>query len=101
MRAIKLLIAIAIALLVILIGVLFTIHNTTRVDIDLIWFQLPEASLSLWLVSAFALGILVGVVLTSFRNFTLRLKVNQAGRKQRKAELQLQQLQKGSNSAAS
>lgn len=95
MRAIKLIISILVALLVILLGVLFTIHNTTPVNIDLIWFQLPEASLSLWLVSAFVVGVVVGVIVSGYRNLTLRMRLNSAGRKQRKAETQLQELQDG------
>lgn len=99
MRAIKLFIAIVLCLLVILVGVLFTIHNTTRVDIDLIVFRLPEASLSLWLAAAFGVGVLVGVLLTSFRNLTLRMRLNSAGRQQRKTEIQLQKLQHGPTNA--
>ncbi len=101
MRAIKLLILILVSLLVLLVGVLFTIHNTTRVDIDLIWFTLPEASLSLWLVAFFVFGLLVGILLTSFRNLALRVRLNQAGRKQRQAEQQLQQIQQGAKNLSS
>ena len=99
MRAIKLLLAILMCLLIILMGVLFTIHNTTSVYIDLIWFRLPEASLSLWLAAAFGFGVLVGVLLTSFRNLRLRMRLNSAGRQQRKTEMQLQKLQQGPTNA--
>ena len=47
MRWIKGLVLIVIVFLILLVGVLFTIHNTQQVAIDLVVVQLPPASLSI------------------------------------------------------
>ena len=96
MRTIKLILTLAVGLLVLLMGVLFTIHNTAKVSIDLIWLQLPEASLSLWLIGFFVAGTLLGVVLTSTRSLLLRARLSSTHRKQRKTEEQLKRLQQPS-----
>lgn len=96
MRTIKLILTLAIGLMVLLLGVLFTIHNTAKVSIDLIWFQLPEASLSLWLIGFFVVGALLGMVLTSTRSLLLSARLSSTNRKQRKTEEQLKRLQQPS-----
>lgn len=93
MRTIKLILTLAVGLLVLLLGVLFTIHNTDKVSIDLIWLQLPEASLSLWLIGFFVAGTLLGMILTSTRSLMLSARLSRTNRKQRKTEEQLKRLQ--------
>lgn len=93
MRTIKLILTLAAGLLVLLLGVLFTIHNTDKVSIDLIWIQLPEASLSLWLIGFFVAGTLLGVILTSTRSMILSARLSSTNRKQRRTEEQLKRLQ--------
>lgn len=96
MRTVKLILTLAVGLLVLLLGVLFAIHNTAKVSIDLIWIELPEASLSLWLISFFVVGTLLGAVLTSARSLMLSARLSSTSRKQRKAEDQLKRLQQTS-----
>ncbi len=93
MRKIKLILTLAAGLLVLLLGVLFTIHNTDKVSIDLIWIQLPEASLSIWLIGFFAAGTLLGMLLTSTRSIFLSARLSSTNRKQRRTEEQLKRLQ--------
>lgn len=96
MRTVKLILTLAVGLLVLLLGVLFAIRNTAKVSIDLIWIELPEASLSLWLIGFFVIGIALGVVLTSARSMLLAARLSRTSRKQRKAEEQLKRLQQPS-----
>lgn len=96
MRTVKLILTLAVGLLVLLLGVLFAIRNTAKVSIDLIWVELPEASLSLWLIGFFVIGIALGVVLTSARSMLLAARLSRTSRKQRKAEEQLKRLQQPS-----
>lgn len=96
MRTVKLILTLAAGLLVLLLGVLFAIRNTAKVGIDLIWIELPEASLSLWLIGFFVVGIVLGVVLTSARSMLLAARLSSTSRKQRKAEEQLKRLQQPS-----
>jgi putative membrane protein len=92
LRAIKLLFTSAIALIVLLTGIVLTIHNTTPVIIDLVWVKLPEASLSIWLIISMVVGLLVGILLTSARVLTLRAKLLNSARKLRNAEQQIETL---------
>lgn len=75
MRFLKRLIVVLLVLLVILVGVLFTLHNMTPVKIDLVFFTLPEASLSLWLLGAFALGGFAGIFISSVMLLSLKTKL--------------------------
>lgn len=93
MRAIKLVLTLVLGLAVLLFGVLFTIRNTAKVSIDMIWLELPEASISIWLIGFFVAGALFGVLMTSTRSLLLSARLGQVNRKQRKTEAQLQQLQ--------
>jgi len=93
LRVIKLVLTLLLGLAVLLFGVLFTIRNTSMVSIDLIWIELPQASLSIWLVGFFVAGSLFGVLMTSTRSLLLSARLGQMNRKQRKIEAQLQQLQ--------
>jgi len=93
LRVIKLVLTLLLGLAVLLFGVLFTIRNTSMVSIDLIWIELPQASLSIWLVGFFVAGSLFGVLMTGTRSLLLSARLGQMNRKQRKIEAQLQQLQ--------
>ncbi|HSG03512.1 MAG TPA: LapA family protein [Marinobacterium sp.] len=93
MRTVKLILTLAVGLLVLLLGVLFAIRNTAKVSIDLIWVELPEASLSLWLIGFFVAGTLLGSLMTGARSLLLSARLSRTSRKQRKAEEQLKRLQ--------
>jgi uncharacterized integral membrane protein len=77
----KNLITIVLGLIVIGIGILFTIHNTDQVAIDLVFFQLPEASVSLWLIAAFVLGALCGILLSTLVILSLKTRLRSSQRK--------------------
>jgi uncharacterized integral membrane protein len=72
----KNLITIVLGLIVIGVGILFTIHNTDQVTIDLVFFQLPQASLSLWLIATFVLGALCGIVLSILTILSLKTRLH-------------------------
>jgi len=63
------------------VGIMFTIHNTEKVSIDLIFMQLPEASLSLWLIAFFVLGGILGSVFSSLAVLGLKTKLTLSRRK--------------------
>ncbi|MDY6890414.1 MAG: LapA family protein [Pseudomonadota bacterium] len=81
MNWLKNLITIVLGLIVIGIGILFTIHNTDQVAIDLVFFQLPEASVSLWLIAAFVLGALCGILLSTLVILSLKTRLRSSQRK--------------------
>lgn len=81
MRWLKMLVVLVVCILVGFVGIMFTIHNTTKISIDLIFLQLPEASLSLWLIAFFVLGGLLGSLLSSLAVLGLKTKLNLTRRK--------------------
>ena len=67
---------VALLLLVLAVGVLFAVQNTDVVALDLLVLQLPERSIALWVLVAFALGGVLGM-LTSM-GLVLRLRTRLA-----------------------
>lgn len=92
MRFLKTLIVGLLCLAVLLIGIMFTIHNTDKVTIDLVFFQLPEASLSVWLIATFVLGGFFGVLLSVMTVLMLRTRLGSARRKIASTQKELDQL---------
>ena len=92
MRWIKTLLVGLLCLAVLLIGIMFTIHNTEKVTIDLVFFQLPEASLSLWLIATFVLGGFMGILLSVMSIVLLRTRLGSARRRVDNKQKELDQL---------
>ncbi|WP_286239757.1 LapA family protein [Neptuniibacter halophilus] len=92
MRFLKTLVVGLLCLVVLLVGILFTIHNTEKVAIDLVFFQLPEASLSVWLIATFVLGGFMGVLLSVMTVLMLRTRLGSARRKIVSTQKELDQL---------
>lgn len=59
-------------LTVLVLGALFAVQNTTAVPLDLLVVYLPERSVALWVLLAFAIGGVIGM-LTSI-GLVLRLR---------------------------
>ncbi len=64
MRLIKTLLSGLLLLLVLVIGILFSLRNQQPVPLDLLLIQLPANSLALWLILALATGCLLGLLLS-------------------------------------
>lgn len=92
MRFLKTLIVILLCLVVLLVGIMFTIHNTEKVVIDLVFIQLPEASLSLWLIATFLAGGFIGVLLSIMTVWMLKTRLGSARRKIASTQKELDQL---------
>lgn len=65
MRFMRRLLAFLLILLVLIFGVLFSIQNTATAPLDLLLFQLPEQRVALWILLAFALGGVTGVLIST------------------------------------
>lgn len=81
MRWLKMLLLLIVCIVIAFVGIMFTIHNTEKVSIDLIFLQLPEASLSLWLIAFFVVGGISGTILSTFAILGLKTKLNLSRRK--------------------
>lgn len=65
MRWIKTLMLTALLLLVLALGLLFTIENTTLVPLNILLMELPAQQLSTWLILAFFMGGVLGMLAAS------------------------------------
>ncbi len=92
MRWLKTLLVGVLCIVVVFVGMQFTFHNTDKVAIDLVFMQLPEMSLSLWLIAAFGLGGLMGVVLSVGTVVLLRTRLGSVRRRMTTAQKELDQL---------
>ncbi|MBY4676019.1 LapA family protein [Marinobacterium arenosum] len=92
MRWLKTLLIGALCLIALLVGVLFTIHNTQTVAIDLVFVQLPQASLSLWLMAFLLLGAALGMLVSLMALLVLRTRLGAARRRFNHAQKELDQL---------
>lgn len=71
---------------VLAVGILFAVQNTVTVPLDLLFMQLTERSVSLWVLLAFAVGGIVGMLTSLGLVLRLRASLMQANRKLRQAE---------------
>ncbi len=92
MRILKFLLIIVIALAVLLAGVLLTINNQQQVAIDLVFIQLPEASISRWLVLSFLSGVLISVIVGGVAFVLMKARLRHAHRATSHAERELDKL---------
>jgi len=80
-RWLKLLLLLVLCLIILFAGIMFTVYNTQKVSIDLVLFQLPQASLSLWLIAFFVVGGVLGTILSTIVIVSLKTKLSLARRK--------------------
>jgi len=65
MRWIKRIVTALILMTVFYWSLLFRVENTSEVPLSLVFFTLPEASLSVWMVIAFACGVGLSLLLST------------------------------------
>ncbi len=65
MRSLKRLLAVLLLLVILMLGVLFSVQNTATAPLDLLLIQLPEQRVALWVLLAFALGGIVGMLISA------------------------------------
>lgn len=96
MRWLKMLIVFLLSVVILMVGIMFTIHNTQKVSIDLVFLTLPEASVSLWLIAAFVLGGLLGFMLSTIAVVSLKARLMGSRRKINSTSKELDQLRTAS-----
>ena len=72
---------------VLLVGMSFAVQNTVPVPLDLLFLQLAERSLALWVLLAFAVGGVIGMLTNIGLVLRLRASLMGANRRLRVAEL--------------
>ncbi|UTW02534.1 DUF1049 domain-containing protein [Amphritea atlantica] len=96
MRWLKTLLVLALCIIFLFCGWTFATLNTELVSINMFFFTLPEASLSIWLMASFVVGGVVGVLVSSLFVMVLKLKLKAAKRKISSADKELDQLRTAS-----
>ncbi|MCV6611604.1 MAG: LapA family protein [Amphritea sp.] len=96
MRFVKTLLVLILGIAFLYCGWTFAVLNTELVSINLFFFTLPEASLSVWLMAAFVVGGIAGVLISGLALMTLKLRLQNARRKINAANKELDQLRTGS-----
>lgn len=86
MRFLKRLIAFLLLALVLIFGMLFAVQNTSTVPLDLLIVQFEEQRVSIWLLLAFVLGGLIGVLVSSVAIVRLKSQLMLLNRKLEKSE---------------
>lgn len=86
------LLALALALAMAAIGVLFSIQNPEAVPLDVLVMTLPPRSIALWVLGALALGGVLGVLLSSLAVLRLRARLIAARRQIASAQSELDRL---------
>jgi lipopolysaccharide assembly protein A len=80
MSLLRKLLTLLVVLAFISIGVLFALQNTALVPLDLLVYRFEAKSLALWVLSAFALGSVVGMFTASLIVVRLRTSLRLARR---------------------
>jgi len=92
MRWLKGLILAIILLAVLLIGILFAVNNQQTLPLNLIWIELPAASLSVWLLVSLTAGVLLGMIAMSGVYLRLRTLLTRAQRHNQQQRKELDRL---------
>jgi putative membrane protein len=92
MRWLKGLILAITLLAVLLIGILFAVNNQQTLPLNLIWIELPAASLSVWLLASLTAGVLLGMLAMSGVYLRLRTLLTRAQRHNQQQRKELDRL---------
>ncbi|MFD2230745.1 lipopolysaccharide assembly protein LapA domain-containing protein [Alkalimarinus sediminis] len=84
------------ALVILLVGVLFTSRNNQLVSVDYLIGQTGELYLAFWLISSFVLGGVLGVFACSSTILRLKTQKKRTEKKVKHTEVELSRLKGGS-----
>ncbi len=92
MKLLYKLVALLLAAGMVAVGALFTLQNTQAVPLDLLVYQFPPQSISLWVLSSLAIGGLLGMLASSGVLLRLRASLSSANRKLDRARAEVDRL---------
>ncbi|MCF7981112.1 MAG: LapA family protein [Pseudomonadales bacterium] len=76
-------------------GILFRIENLSQVPLSLVFVTLPEASLSVWMVMAFAIGVILSLLISILLTIKQKTQLLLAKRQLEQCQQQLAKLRAG------
>ncbi|RKR02461.1 putative membrane protein [Kushneria sinocarnis] len=92
MRWLKGIVLAVVTLILLIMGMLFAVRNQQTVPLDVVWAQLPPASLALWLLLALVAGVLLGMLAMSGLYLRLRTALMRARRDHQQQQRELDSL---------
>ena len=99
MKLLRNILTVLFLLAMIVVGVLFALQNKSPVPLDLLVYTFEPKSLALWVLGAFALGGVLGMVVSSFILVRMRASLGSSRRQLDKALTEVSQL-RGEGSVA-
>jgi len=88
-RLLRNLLSIAVVLVMVSVGVLFALQNRQQVPLDLLVYTLAPKSVALWVLSALALGGVLGVLVSSLIMMRMRIALGSTKRQLDKARAEV------------
>ena len=92
MKLLRNILTVLFLLAVIVVGVLFALQNKSLVPLDLLVYTFEPKSLALWVLGAFALGGVLGMVVSSFILVRMRASLGSSKRQLEKVRAEVSQL---------
>ena len=92
MKFLRKLLTVLIVLATIGVGVLFALQNKVPVPLDLLVYTFEPKSLALWVLAAFALGGLLGMLISSAIMIRMRASFSSSKRQLARARAELDKL---------
>ena len=92
MRLLRNLLTVLIVLVTLVIGVLFALQNKVPVPLDLLVYTFEPQSLALWILLAFVLGGLLGMMVSSAILVRTRASLGTCKRQLEKARIEVDKL---------
>jgi uncharacterized membrane protein YciS (DUF1049 family) len=92
MKFLRKILTILIVLATIGVGVLFALQNKVPVPLDLLVYTFEPRSLALWVLAAFALGGLLGMLISSVIMVRMRASLGSSKRQLAKARTEVDKL---------
>ena len=92
MKHLRKILTVIILLCTIALGVLFAVQNTVPVPLDLLVYNLQPRSVALWILVAFGLGGVTGMLMSSAMLLRSRAALGSTRRKLTKAQAKMDEL---------
>ena len=92
MKLLRTLITVIVVRATVAVGVLFALQNKEPVPLDLLVYAFEPRSLALWILLAFALGGIAGMMMSSLLMVRLRASANSLQRQLGRAKAELEKL---------
>lgn len=93
MKFLRFLLAVVVVIVTVGVGAMFATQNDTQVPLDLLVYTFAPKTLGLWILCAFALGGVLGMLASSMILLKMRLALGSSKRQLEKTQNEVSKLQ--------